>query len=346
MTPPISVIFCGSFQEYSVQVLAALAQDPNIKITAVITTPPHPQGRNKVLQPNPVHHWAEEHSLTVLTPDSLSDQLLAQLLAAGQPDYLITAGYGKLLPAKWLQLPKKAALNVHFSLLPKFRGANPAEWAILMEESETGVSIIEMSPEFDTGSIVAQASNPLSPTATRKTVYQDLYRLGGEMIVPTLSAYEAWKNKQISTDQENLLITQERTLRTTQIPLRFFFPPQQQPASPTPMAKRLQKEDGFIAWKNVISLMKGQDVALSSLSPTLQTAFQKYSMLTPQLVAIMTRALAEFPGVWTLIPSSKGEKRMKILSVKIIQDKLVLAIVHIEGQQISPWNQVKNQVEV
>jgi methionyl-tRNA formyltransferase len=320
-----TVIFLGSFQQYSAVVLEALLNSPLVQVVAVVTTPPQLHPKTKLLIKNPVQLLAEKHTIPCLTPDTLPEP--AALLPT-QPDILYTAGYGKLLPESWLRFPTVAALNLHFSLLPKYRGANPAEWALLLGETETCVSIIEMSPEFDTGSVLAQATVPLLPTDTRVTTYQKLYELGGHLSPTSIAEYVAAPH--------------------TGTP--------QQP-SPTPYAKRFTRDDSFVSWELLNLCMAGNnDQAKTALTidphhcgPLLFKAYQAALALQPSLnIAVFleraTRALAEFPSVWTKIPTAKGTKRMKLISVAVQSAQLTLTMVQIEGQQPALWNQVRNSV--
>lgn len=330
---PLSVVFLGSFQHYSALVLAALVKNPTIQVVAVVTTPPALHSRSKKLVPNPVQQLAEEHALPVFTPDFLSSSTLDDLQQhCPHPDILLTAGYGKLLPTSWLSWPLIAALNLHFSLLPKYRGANPAEWALLRGESETGVTVIEMSTEFDTGHIVAQASQPLSSNDTRETVYETLYTTGGAVLPSILATYVRWKR------------TGQPLVTPTNQDIKYFIPPQPQGDSPTPYAKRLQRQDGYIAWEDLQLLRAGKPLDKNALSSTIHSCLEN-NHVSPLFIERMTRALAGFPSVWTEIPTAKGKKRMKILTVDVQDTHLQLHRVQIEGQQPALWNQVKNQIQ-
>jgi methionyl-tRNA formyltransferase len=278
--------------------------------------------KTNTLQKNPVQLLAESANIPCLTPETLNEPTLLPT----QPDILFTAGYGKLLPESWLEFPSIAALNLHFSLLPKYRGANPAEWALLLGETETGVSIIEMSPEFDTGKIIAQSSLPISDADTRVSIYQKLYELGG-----SLSA-------QVCHDYANKLLTAGLN----------------QGESPTPYAKRFTRQDGFVAWHLIQVALNGQTITSDKLSEFAATAecglllakaYAVAQVSWPNFIERACRALAEYPTLWTEIPTAKGPKQMKLLSCKLHGPQLVLENVHIAGQQPALWNQVKNSVQ-
>lgn len=326
-----SLVFFGSFLKYSAVILEDLATSDVVRVQAVVTTPPHPDSRSKKLIPTPVHAKAQHLGLPVLTPTTLDSESLSKLsdTISNAPDYLVTAGYGKLLPQEWLAFSSTAALNLHFSLLPSYRGANPAEWALLLGETTTGVTLIEMSEIFDTGAMLAQHQMKIKPVDTRESVYESLYQLGAETLANDISRYHLGK-----------------------------LSVQPQPThSPTPHAQRFTRNDGFVHWELIKNCMDGQTHQPSKdnpgLSPLLFKAYQAWLQkdgvqhdMTSQMVFLerATRALQGFPSLWTLVETSKGQKRMKIMEVQIANQRLQLATVQVEGQQPAFWNQVKNGI--
>lgn len=333
-TPPLNIVFFGSFQAYSADILSGLINSELLHVAAVVTTPPHPDKSGESIK-NPVQVLAEQHGVPVLTPSSLDEHALQELSdAAGEYAYFVTAGYGKLLPTAWLTQPPKGALNLHFSLLPKYRGANPAEWALLLGETETGVTLIEMSPEFDTGAIIAQASLTIETDDTRESLYQKLYQLGAAVLPTMLAHYAAFQDHSSASTENNQDIT-------------FVLPPQVQPASPTPYAKRFKREDAFVDWAVIQSAVagNGNNLTPESYQGLLKTAAQVAPVISnAEFLSRAVKALAGYPELWTSIPTIKGQKRMKILKARVEQHNLVLEQVQIEGQQPATWNQVKNQV--
>lgn len=210
----ISVVFFGSFQTYSVQVLNILAK--HFRVTAVVTTPAKPQGRHLTVVPTPVETFARSHDIPVYP----LDQLEAIPKNMPKTDFFVVAGYGKRIPASWLTFPNIIAINVHASLLPHYRGVFPAEWAILRGEKETGVTLLQLSPEFDTGDILTQKSLPIHSDDTHLTIYQKLYDLGGNLLV------------------EYLPKIAERKVSPIPQPAGTYF-----------YARRLTRQDGFVEWK-------------------------------------------------------------------------------------------------
>ena len=352
-----TIIFFGSFLNYSVQILEKLHHSDTLEIVGIVTTPPQPSSRTKTVTPTPVQIYADKHHLPVFTPEKLDKQSLDNLQSTiyDLPNLFVVAGYGKLLPPSWLSFPKTAAINVHFSLLPKYRGANPAEWALLMGESRTGVSIIEMSPEFDTGNIISQASLPIEGTDTRQTLYTKLYDLGAELSLATLPSYLEFK--QTPKDGPSTSPPRRSVLKETEnSSLSFFLPPKPQPASAPPYARRLSRDDAFVPWEIIQQATSGMPLSTNqSLTPLLTEVVSHLNKTNPLSLLITSyspiincsiRALAGFPGVWTKVPTTKGKKRLKLLSAHIQDDKLILDQVQLEGKEPSLFNQIKNQISI
>lgn len=212
-----SLVFFGSFQNYSVSVLDKLKD--HFTILGVVTTPSAPSGRHLILTPNPIQIYCQQHAIPVFPLADLS-QIPTDL---AKPDFLVVAGYGKLIPNLWLTFPKIAPLNLHQSLLPKYPGRFPAEWAILNGETKTGVTLIKMSAKFDKGEIYAQSKIPISNTDTRETLYTKLYLAGADLIIQSLP--------QIVSGQ----------LQSHPQPTGKYF-----------YARQLTREDGFLPWNDFI----------------------------------------------------------------------------------------------
>jgi methionyl-tRNA formyltransferase len=210
----IRVVFFGSFQAYSVQVLSALTKYFNI--VAVVTTPAKPQGRHLTVIPTPVEAFARNHDI----PAFALEHLEKMPKTMPNTDFFVVAGYGKRIPASWLTFPNIMAVNVHPSLLPLYRGAFPAEWAILRGEKETGITLLKISPMFDTGDILVQKSLPIAPDDTRLTLYKKLYDLGGKLLIAYLPK-----------------IAQRKIAPIPQPAGTYFY------------ARRLTRQDGFVGWK-------------------------------------------------------------------------------------------------
>jgi methionyl-tRNA formyltransferase len=179
------IIFMGT-AELACPSLQVLAQTPGYEVVAVVTQPDRPRGRALKLQPSPVKHAALQLHLPVLQPARARDVSFLAELRPLQPDFIVVAAYGQILPAAILDLPALGSINVHTSLLPKYRGAAPIQWAILDDEPETGVTIMKMAPSLDTGDILSQRSTKITPEDTAVTLHDRLAEMGAELLVATL----------------------------------------------------------------------------------------------------------------------------------------------------------------
>ena len=161
------------------------------KVSAVITAPDKPKGRGLHLEPNPVRAKCLKEGLLTFAPSSLRDLEWVKKITALEPDLFVVASYGKLVPPSWLSLPRKAALNIHPSLLPKYRGAAPITWQILDGQKETGVSIAEVTPELDAGDIFCQLRTPLDEKETTATLSHRLSELAVKALEKVLKDLES-----------------------------------------------------------------------------------------------------------------------------------------------------------
>lgn len=158
---------------------------------AVVTQPDRPVGRGHVLTSPPVAEWAHERGIDVLQPDTIDDDFIAEL-GNTEWDVFIVVAYGKILPLALLDMPKRGSLNVHFSLLPRLRGASPVRSAILTDERVTGVTIMRMDEKLDHGPIVAQARVEVEDWPPRAPVLEGiLTEVGADLLVETLPAWLA-----------------------------------------------------------------------------------------------------------------------------------------------------------
>lgn len=166
--------------------LAGLTADQRFKVTAVVTQPDKPKGRDLKLQASPVKILAERQGLPVLQPLRARDEAFIGRLQEYAPDLIVVAAYGQILPATILEAPRFGCLNVHTSLLPKYRGAAPIQWAIANGEPETGVTIMKMDAGLDTGPILAMRRTPILPTDDSQALHDRLAALGAELLVETI----------------------------------------------------------------------------------------------------------------------------------------------------------------
>lgn len=170
---------------FSVPILEGLLEE-GYEVVAVATQPDRPVGRKKIITPTPVKEAAVKHGLLVLQPEKISGSEEMEKIIALQPDVIITAAFGQFLPEKLLQAPVHGAINVHASLLPKYRGGAPVHYSIINGEKETGVTIMEMIKKMDAGGIYAQESLPITKQDDVGTMFEKLSALGKQLLLKTL----------------------------------------------------------------------------------------------------------------------------------------------------------------
>ncbi len=172
-------------------------------VKLVVTQPDQPAGRGKKVTPPPVKVVAEELGIPVYQPEKVkeNDELKKRLLEV-EPDLIVVAAYGKILPEWLLNLPKYGTINVHASLLPKYRGASPIQWALLNGEEETGVTIMKVIPKLDAGDIISQKRVKIEKEDNAKTLHDKLAEVGAELLVKTLPLYVSGKLKPVPQNEE------------------------------------------------------------------------------------------------------------------------------------------------
>ena len=184
----MKVIFMGT-PEIAVPTLKKLVEN-NFEVSLVICQPDKPKGRGKKMLPPPVKVAAEELGIDVYQPLSLKNNKEAvEKLKSLEPDFFVVVAYGKILPPEILEIPKKAPVNVHFSLLPKYRGAAPVNWAIINGEKETGVTTMVMAEGLDTGDMLLKSITPIDKKSTLE-LSEELSETGAELLIETLNNFD------------------------------------------------------------------------------------------------------------------------------------------------------------
>jgi methionyl-tRNA formyltransferase len=179
------IVFMGTPQA-AVPTLRRILNDGH-EIVAVWTQPDRPSGRGNQIAFSPVKEFALSHGLTIHQPQRIKTDEAKQLFAAHDADVAIVVAYGRILPEEFLKAPARGCINVHFSLLPRYRGAAPTNWAIVNGESETGVTTMFMEATLDTGPILLQQATPIGKTETAPELMQRLAETGAELLSKTLA---------------------------------------------------------------------------------------------------------------------------------------------------------------
>jgi methionyl-tRNA formyltransferase len=209
-------VFMGS-PDFAVPTLRALADEGGYDLLGIVTQPDRPAGRGNKLTPPPVKIAADELGIPSIQPEKLRQPEAMAQLRAWNPDLIVVAAFGQILRPEVLDLPKYGCINVHASLLPRWRGAAPIQAAILAGDAETGITIMQMDPGIDTGPMLSQHAIPILPDDTGGSIFEKLSALGGELLLETLPRY-----------------------------LGGELHPQTQPAEGATYAPMLKKEDGLL----------------------------------------------------------------------------------------------------
>ena len=254
----MKIVYMGT-PDFAVNPLHALAE-AGYEVAGVITQPDKPKGRGKTMLPTPVKEEAMKHRFPVYQPVKVRDPEFLQVLEKLDPDIIVVAAFGQIIPKSILELPKYGCINIHASLLPKYRGAAPIQWAVIDGEKGSGVTTMMMDVGLDTGDMLEQKAIPLDEKETGGSLFDKLSALGGSMILSTLKGLE------------NGTIT-----RTPQ------------GESGTSYAKMLTKEMGHIDWtKDAVSIER----LVRGLNPW-PSAYTSYAGKT---MKIWSAEVTDLPG--------------------------------------------------
>jgi methionyl-tRNA formyltransferase len=267
-----SIIFMGT-PDFSVPTLRALLAERE-KVVAVVTQPDKPKGRGRKVVASPVKRETERHGCLILQPNKVSGEAFLQQLKVLSPDLFVVVAYGHILPKAILSIPRIGAINIHASLLPKYRGAAPIQWAIINGEKETGVTTMWMDTGMDTGDILLSSKAVIQPDDTAAVLHDRLAIMGAQLLIKTIRRHKNGTLTSISQDSD----------QATYAPL-------------------LKKEDGRIDWTRPASEL---DCFVRGMSPW-PGAFTTLSGKTLKIyqVKVVSGHTEAPPG--STIPSFPGE---------------------------------------
>lgn len=302
----MKIIFFGT-PDYVIPVLAEIKKlydkpGKESVIACVVTQPPMPVGRDRFIQRSAIDNWAFKRGIKVIY--DFKDEELPKA------DLGILAAYGKIIPESVIKHFPLGIINIHPSLLPKYRGASPIQAAIAMQESETGVTFIKLDSKMDHGSIVTQFRDQVEAGDTCGSLRARLFERSAKVLKTLLPSYLSGKVKLKPQDHGKATFT---TL--------------------------LKKEHGFIEKEYLISALEGKGTKASW-----NLGFVKDVMVTPTPKAILAfiNAMNPWPNAWTKVTIRNEVKRLKIISASLDPTgKLSLNEVQIEGKSITSWKQVK-----
>ena len=213
----MNIVFMGT-PDFAVPCLQKLL-DAGYPVTGVFTQPDKPKGRGYKLVPPHVKELAMAHDIPVFQPNSLRNDESFEMVKSCAPDLIVVVAYGKILPKRVLELPKYGCINVHASLLPRYRGAGPIQWAILNGESETGITTMYSGEGLDTGDMLEQVKTPIGENETADELYTRLSKMGAETLLVTLQKLEA--DALLRTPQDDSLSCYAPILDKSLCPIDF-----------------------------------------------------------------------------------------------------------------------------
>ena len=216
----MKIIYMGT-PDFAVAPLAALAEN-GYEVEAVITQPDKPKGRGKTMMPTPVKEEALKHGIPVLQPVKVRDPEFVEELKNLAPDIIIVAAFGQIIPKSILDMPRFGCINIHASLLPKYRGAGPIQWAVLNDEAETGITTMLMGEGMDTGDILVEKATPIGENETAAELFDRLAEMGAEVLVDTLE--KLGKGEITPVKQDESLATYAPMLTKELCPIDFTKP--------------------------------------------------------------------------------------------------------------------------
>jgi len=249
-SPPLRLIFAGT-PDFAAAHLAALI-DSEHEIVAVYTQPDRPAGRGKKLQPGPVKARANEAGLPVFQPRTLRDAEQQQALTNLGADLMIVVAYGLILPQEVLDAPRLGCLNVHASLLPRWRGAAPIQRAIEAGDMETGITIMQMDAGLDTGDMLAKASLPITQTTSSASLHDSLAEIGPPLLLEVLGNIDSFRAQ--AERQDDTLATYAHKLDKAEAQMDWSLPAEQlarqvRAFNPFPVSYTLLDDERIRIWQ-------------------------------------------------------------------------------------------------
>ncbi len=323
------IVLAGS-SKYTVMMAEALQADDRFEISYAISPTPKLIGRQQILTKNPLQIWAEKKQIANFSVEKKIDEnLQKQLLVTEKIDFLLVVDFGYLIPTWLLQLPKIAPLNIHPSLLPKWRGSSPGQFCLLFknlgqENDQSAVTLMVMNEGLDQGPIITQLPFKIEENWTQNEYYEQAFTLIATKLGDLIDDLAQGK-----------IIIQNQPLESSSM-----------------TARRLDKEDSFIAWADLQKLMNSNLEKLHSLRDNNQLLSDllvdneicKDKADQIKLVINASRAFYPWPSLWTTVKTNHGEKRMKIFSCHANGNQLILDQVQIEGKTPCLFNECKNSL--
>ena len=303
----------------------AVKLSSNFEIAYTLSPAPKLIGRKQILTQNPLHSWSLERKLPAfLVEGKIEKSSIEEFNKMGDIDFLLVVDFGYLIPKWLLELPKIAPLNIHPSLLPKWRGSSPGQFCLLFQDldengKKSAVTLMIMNESLDRGPIISQLLFDLQENWTQKEYYEHAFSLISTKLTELISDFAQGKIQAKEQTEE----------------------------SPTAIARRLSKQDSFVDWMELQKLMNGKEADKTKILTNLLAEHPLFQDKISQIKLMVNacKAFNPWPSLWTTVITNSGEKRMKILSCHLEKETLVLDSVQIEGKNPSSWNECKNSVK-
>lgn len=289
----MKIVFMGT-PDFAVGALEALVEAGH-DVVAVVTQPDKPKGRGKEMQQTPVKACAVKHNIEVFQPVKIKTPEAVEVLKGYGADLFVVAAFGQILSKEILDMPKYGCVNIHASLLPKYRGAAPIQWAILDGEKETGVTIMQMNEGLDTGDMLTKVVVPIEDTDTGESLFDKLAEAGAKLLIKTIPQIEAGTMK-----------------------------PEPQDDSLSTYAKMIKKEMGLIDWKKEAIVLERLVRGMNSW-PSAYTHFQGKTLKVWETEVETCETEA--------VPGSVVEVTKNSIKVQTGKDLLVLKQIQLEGKK-------------
>ena len=289
----MKIVFMGT-PDFAVGALEALVEAGH-EVVAVVTQPDKPKGRGKEMQQTPVKACALKHNIGVFQPVKIKTPEAVEVLKGYGADLFVVAAFGQILSKEILDMPKFGCVNIHASLLPKYRGAAPIQWAILDGEKETGVTIMQMNEGLDTGDMLTKVIVPIEDTDTGESLFDKLAEAGAKLLIETIPQIEAGS-----------------------------LNPEPQDDSLSTYAKMIKKEMGLIDWKREALVLERLVRGMNSW-PSAYTHFQGKTLKVWEAEVETCEAQA--------VPGSVVEVTKNSIKVQTGKDLLVLKQIQLEGKK-------------
>lgn len=289
----MKIVFMGT-PDFAVGALEALVEAGH-EVAAVVTQPDKPKGRGKEMQQTPVKVCALKHNIEVFQPVKIKTPEAVEVLKGYGADLFVVAAFGQILSKEILEMPKFGCVNIHASLLPKYRGAAPIQWAILDGEKETGVTIMQMNEGLDTGDMLTKVIVPIEDTDTGESLFDKLAEAGAKLLIETIPQIEAGT-----------------------------VTPMPQDDSLSTYAKMIKKEMGLIDWKKEAVVLERLVRGMNSWP----SAYTHFNGKTLKVWEAAVEAENKSVAAGTVVEVTKDS-----IKVQTGADLLVLKQIQLEGKK-------------